>query len=60
MDLSKQPWEVQQQVKELQRTLMDWREGRMPVDAHIDRIIRIIEHLTLQCLISEDEQHGNA
>ena len=56
MDISKQPYAVQQQIKDLQALLQDYREGKVPVKQGSPeaRILALMETITLAVLISED------
>ena len=55
MDMSKLPWHEQQQIHELQALLQEWREGKLKPTKYEARILRLMETITLACLIAPDE-----
>ena len=59
MDVSKLPYHEQQQIKELQALLHDWRSGKFTPTKPEANILRLVETITLACLISPDEGSGD-
>ena len=58
MNIDDQPYHVQQQIRDLQALLQDWRTGKIPVKLGTPeyRIISLIETITLAVLVSPDDE----